>query len=110
MYDDRMALKLPVATDERLSYLERGLAQNVVVEVVAGSTAHKAGILVGDRVVTANGAPLRDIVDWKFHTAGDSVAVQVLRNDQALQFSMEKTYDEDLGIRFADETSGQRTH
>ena len=57
MYYDRMALTLPVATHERLSYLERGLAQNVVVEVVAGSTAEKAGILVGDRVVTANGAP-----------------------------------------------------
>ena len=103
MYYDRMALTLPVATHERLSYLERGLAQNVVVEVVAGSTADKAGILVGDRVVTANGAPLRDIVDWKFHTAGDSVDVQVLRDSEALQFTMAKTYDEDLGIRFADD-------
>ena len=93
-----MALTLPVATHERLSFLERGLARNVVTEVLQGSTALRNGIQTGDRIVTANGAPLRDIVDWKFHTAGDSVALEVLRGDVALAFTFRKGYDEDLEI------------
>ena len=98
-----MALTLPVATHERLSFLERGLARNVVTEVLQGSTALRNGIQTGDRIVTANGAPLRDIVDWKFHTAGDSVALEVLRGDVALAFTFRKGYDEDIGIRFAED-------
>ncbi|MFY7952497.1 MAG: DUF512 domain-containing protein, partial [Armatimonadaceae bacterium] len=67
------------------------------------SPAARAGVQVGDRVLVANGHPLHDIVDWKFHTAGETAAIVVQRGDARLEFVFTKGYDEDPGILFRDD-------
>lgn len=102
-----MALSLPVTTHEPnvLSTLERRRARNVIESVAPGSRAERAGLCVGDRVLTVNGAVLRDIVDWRFHTAGEQVELTVERDgDEATSFFVvSKGYDEDLGLTFTDD-------
>lgn len=99
-----MALSLPVHTHEPLS-LERRKPKNIVEAVTPGSAGEDAGIRVGDRVLSVNGAPLRDIVDWRFHTAGESAEITFSREgeEQARSVVIEKGYDEDLGLTFADD-------
>ena len=98
-----MPLTLPVATHERLEHLERGVAHNVVTEVRPDSPAAEAGILVGDRVLVANGHPLHDIVDWKYHTAGESVTLVLERDGKSLEVAFPKGYDEDPGLLFRED-------
>lgn len=98
-----MPLTLPVATHERLEHLERGMPHNVVVELKDDSPAARAGIQVGDRVLVANGHPLHDIVDWKFHTAGETATIVVQRGEERLEFQFGKGYDEDPGLLFRDD-------
>ena len=97
-----MALSLPVATHEPLT-LERRKPKNVVEAVVPGSAADTAGLRVGDRVLSVNGAPLRDIVDWRFQTAGEQAEIAFSREDITQFVTIEKGYDEDLGLSFADD-------
>ena len=99
-----MALSLPVNSHEpNLLPLERRKAKNVVEAVAADSAAHRAGIRLGDKVLSVNGAPLRDIVDWRFHTAGERVELLYDRDGLAETVVMAKGYDEDLGLTFADD-------
>lgn len=102
-----MALSLPVASHEpNLVSLEaRRKPKNVVETLAEGSPAERAGVLVGDRIVTVGGAPVRDIVDWRFHTAGEQIEVVVRRDgeEDPRTVVIEKGYDEDLGIGFPDD-------
>ncbi|MDO9108359.1 MAG: DUF512 domain-containing protein, partial [Coriobacteriia bacterium] len=43
------------------------------------SAASRAGVVVGDRVLSADGAPLADIIDWQWYSDGDQVAVELDR-------------------------------
>jgi putative radical SAM enzyme (TIGR03279 family) len=100
-----MPLSLPVQTHEPnlLPMLERRKPKNVIEHVAAGSAAEAAGLRVGDRVLSVNGARLRDIVDWKFQTAGERVEIAYERDGAFETVVLEKGYDEDLGLTFADD-------
>lgn len=104
-----MALSLPVQTHEPnlLPTLERRKPKNVVELVVTGSAAETAGLCVGDKVLSVNGAPLRDIVDWRFHTAGERVELVYERDGAREAVTIEKGYDEDLGLGFVDDLFDQ---
>jgi putative radical SAM enzyme (TIGR03279 family) len=103
-----MALSLPVGTHEpNLIALERRKPKNVVETVAPDSAGEKAGVQVGDRVISVNGAPLRDIVDWRFQTAGERAELTFLRDDDGPgvlhTVVIDKGYDEDLGLTFTDD-------
>ncbi len=91
------------AENEVAPALERRKPKNVVEAVEPQSAADRMGLRVGDRVLTVGGAPLRDIVDWRFHTAGESVEVEYERAGERRLARIAKGYDEDLGITFADD-------
>lgn len=100
-----MALSLPVLTHEprNRSVEERLQPRNIVELVEPGSRAESAGFQVGDRVREVNGHPLHDIVDWKYHTAGDSVTITFERNGETHTVTIDKGYDENIGLTFADD-------
>jgi S1-C subfamily serine protease len=76
-----MALSLPVLTHEvePLSPAERMRPKNIVESIAPESLGEAAGIRVRDRILTVNGEPIHDIVDWRFHTAGEQVTLTLLR-------------------------------
>jgi putative radical SAM enzyme (TIGR03279 family) len=99
-----MALTLPVATHERLEHLERPmLPRNAIEALDAGSIAAEAGLQIGDVVLSVNGHPLTDVVDWRFYSAAEEVSLAVKRNEELLNFALEKGFDEPLGITFAED-------
>ena len=74
----------------------------IIDAVRAGSIAADLGLLPGDRLVSIDGRALRDAVDVQFYGAEDTIALDVMRGTQLLQFAVEKHPDEDLGIGFQD--------
>lgn len=100
-----MALSLPVASHEPnlVPLLDRRKPKNVVETVVPDSGAARAGLRVGDRILSVNGEPLRDIVDWRFQTAGESAEIAFERDGVSQSVVIAKGYDEDLGVTFPDD-------
>jgi putative radical SAM enzyme (TIGR03279 family) len=82
---------------------ERMQPHNMVEAVAPGSCAEMVGIQVGDRVIAVNGNLIRDIVDWKFQTAGNRMAVTYQRDGETQTVDIEKGYDENIGLTFTDD-------
>jgi putative radical SAM enzyme (TIGR03279 family) len=51
----------------------------VVAAVAAGTSAARAGLQAGDRVLTVNGSTLRDAIDFQFHAAEPMLRLEVER-------------------------------
>ncbi|MDX1931092.1 MAG: DUF512 domain-containing protein [Capsulimonadales bacterium] len=98
-------LTLPVRTHEPevVAAVERRRPFNTVTGVEPGSLGERAGVRVGDRVLSVNGRSVADIVDWKFHTAGETATVVFLRDEETFEVTVTKGYDENLGLAFADD-------
>ena len=74
-----------------------------VREVVPASPADRAGILTGDLIQAINDKPVRDLVDYHFLVADDTLAIQLQRQEREMTVQLEKEPDEDLGILFGEE-------
>ncbi|MEI6431837.1 MAG: PDZ domain-containing protein, partial [bacterium] len=100
-----MALNLPVHTHEpNLTPQEiRRLPKNRVEAIDPDGAAAMGGVQIGDKLLTVNGEPIRDIVDWKFQTAGEVVELEFERDGQPYRVKLHKGYDENLGITFGDD-------
>jgi len=89
--------------DERVVVQRPRVERAMVLGVRPGTVAHEASVRVGDILLTINGFPVLDIVDYQFHTAGEHVEIEVLRGSETITFVLAKGYDEDLGLEFADD-------
>jgi len=73
----------------------------LVATVVAGSPAERSGVHAGDRILTVDMEPLRDIIDWRWLTDGASAELQV--RDAAgdvRAVTLDRRVDESWGIDF----------
>lgn len=71
-----------------------------ITQVEPHSRAEKAGIRVGDLLVSLNAVPIHDVLDYRFYLAERRVDVRVCREGEMLDFSISKgTYD-DIGLDF----------
>jgi putative radical SAM enzyme (TIGR03279 family) len=71
-----------------------------VQEVEPGSIADELGVLAGDRLLSINGHPLRDLIDYRYHSA-DADLVLVLEGTAGRRtLTVKKHPDEPLGITF----------
>ena len=76
----------------------------VIARVRRASIAEEAGLGPGDLITAIDGKPVRDLVDYRFLTAGEEIALQVVKaSGEEWLLEVEKDYDDDLGIEF-DET------
>ena len=96
-------LSLPMA-DEKVVTPKAKAERAKVLALEPDSPAARAGVQLGDVITHVNGQPVLDIVDFAFLSAGERVALDMLRGDtELLHFEIAKGYDEDLGIEFGDD-------
>jgi len=73
-----------------------------IVASVDPGAAEAAGLRPGDRVVSVDGAPVRDIIDWWWLTDEPSFALGVERDGLELALAVERVAGEPLGVAFGD--------
>lgn len=73
----------------------------IISGVEDGSIAQEAGIEPGDRLVSINGQPVRDVFDYRFLSAEEEVLLEVYKPDgEILRIEIEKDECEELGLIF----------
>jgi putative radical SAM enzyme (TIGR03279 family) len=88
----------------RSSYGRESRAQaSAVVAVEPGGPADRAGVTTSDTLVTAEGAAMRDIIDWQWVADGPSVAADFSDDrGESRSLLLERSAGESWGIEFAD--------
>ena len=76
----------------------------VIKSMEPGSLGQAVGLQAGDRLVSINDQLLRDIIDVQFYGAEKLLDLLVERDGQLLLIEIERDYDEDLGLGFANPT------
>jgi putative radical SAM enzyme (TIGR03279 family) len=72
-----------------------------IIEVRPLSIAEELGIKKGDRLISINGAKIRDILEYKYLTTDEFLEVEVEHtNGEIWIYEVEKEYDEDIGVVF----------
>lgn len=73
---------------------QRGLR---IEYIQPGSTAERAGLKVGDKIISINSHRVRDVIDVMFYSAEDTVTLQIYRDGKGVDIKIENL-DEPLGI------------
>jgi putative radical SAM enzyme (TIGR03279 family) len=76
----------------------------VIASVAPGSLAEEIGLVPGQRVVSINGSPLNDAIDFQFEASNEDVTIEVDTGDGLIEYQVERELDEPWGITFADPT------
>lgn len=72
-----------------------------IVEVRPSSIAEELGIKKGDRLLSINGAGVKDILEYKYLTTDEFLEVEIENSSGEIWiYEVEKEYDEDIGIVF----------
>lgn len=74
-----------------------------IARVAENSPAEKAGIAAGDELLSVDGRPVRDILDFRFLTAEDSAQLGIRRNGVARSIIVRRDDDSEIGIEFEEE-------
>jgi putative radical SAM enzyme (TIGR03279 family) len=73
----------------------------LISNVLPDSIAAEVGFEAGDRLVSINGQPPRDLIDYQFLCADELLELEVLDSKGVTHHvELEKDYDEDLGLEF----------
>jgi putative radical SAM enzyme (TIGR03279 family) len=78
----------------------------VVAGVRARTPAAHAGLTVGDRILTINGQPLRDAIDFQFHASEGDLALVIEREGRRRRLAMVRRGPE-LGLELAAPRPGE---
>ena len=74
---------------------------NVISKVYKDSIADELGIEVGDLLISINGEPIHDIIEYRFLLSDEYIEVEIQKqNREVYIYEIEKDYDDDLGIEF----------
>jgi len=71
-----------------------------ITAVTPRSPAQKAGIRPGDVLLSANGHPIHDVLDYKFYTYEDALTLELERAGEILSLRIRKPEGLDLGLDF----------
>ena len=72
-----------------------------ITHVLPDSIAQEVGFTAGDAIISINGTPPRDLIDYQFLCADEFLELEVLDSKgKKHQLEIEKEYDEDLGLEF----------
>lgn len=73
-----------------------------IVSVAPRSTAARAGLRAGDRLLTLNGQPLRDVIDVQVYANEADLEFLVERAGAPLTLHARRRYGQPLGLEFAE--------
>ncbi|MBP3369013.1 MAG: DUF512 domain-containing protein [Clostridia bacterium] len=71
-----------------------------VTGVLPRSKAEKAGVLVGDILLEINAHPIRDVLDYRFRLAEESVTLKLHRGAEIVEVKIKKDTYDDIGLEF----------
>lgn len=74
----------------------------IIASIQQNSIADELEWQPGDEVVSINGHDLRDVIDFRFHSADEHIIVALKRDCEVEEFEIEKDPDEPLGVEFTD--------
>lgn len=74
----------------------------IIDKLEPDSIAEELGWQSGDEIVSINGHPLADLIDYRFYIADEHLIVLVRRGEESAEFEIEKDYETDLGVTFKD--------
>jgi putative radical SAM enzyme (TIGR03279 family) len=72
-----------------------------IISIDNHSIGAELGLCPGDEVLRINGEPVRDILDYRFLTADETIEMEVRRGGERIIFDIEKDADDSLGLNFA---------
>lgn len=73
----------------------------VIKEIRAESIAEEMEIESGDVLLTIDGHPINDMLDYQFYAQDDNIVIDIKKkNNEIWSLEIEKNYDEDLGFAF----------
>ncbi|MDR2515461.1 MAG: DUF512 domain-containing protein [Christensenellaceae bacterium] len=75
----------------------------VISAVQRGSLAEALGLQAGDELLSINGEPLLDLIDYQYLTAGERLNLLCRRGEEEIEFDCEKDDFEELGTEFEGE-------
>ena len=76
--------------------------QQIISDVLPGSPAERAGLVKGDVLLSINGEPVIDMIDYEHLTATERLMLEVQKADGSTeQIDLEKDDYEPLGLSFA---------
>ncbi len=71
-----------------------------ITEVKRRSPAARVGIRKKDRLLSINGHPIEDVLDYRFYLAEETVVLSLLRREQPYTVTIEKEEYDDIGLGF----------
>lgn len=72
-----------------------------IISVESGSLAEKSGIKADDILVSVNGNPINDVLDYRFYIMDRSITLSLQRNGEAVEIHINKPEYCDIGLEFA---------
>ena len=75
----------------------------IIAAVSTPSIAEELDIKPGDILLSINGHPINDILDYQFHSQDDYIVMEIEKaNHEVWSLEIEKDYDENLGLAFTE--------
>lgn len=76
--------------------------QQIISDVLPGSPAERAGLAKGDRLISIDGEPVIDLVDYEHLTSNERLTLEICKaNGGTERIDLEKDDYEPLGLSFA---------
>lgn len=70
-----------------------------IIDIVPGSIAEEIGLAAGDSLLSVNGEPVRDLIDYQLQIGAENILLEILRADgERLDAEIEKDAEDDLGL------------
>ena len=71
-----------------------------ITEVMLGSRAYKAGVSAGDTLISINGNPIKDVLDYRFYLTERRVELLLSRDGMEYSVKISKGEYDDIGLEF----------
>jgi len=73
----------------------------VIKEIIQDSIADEIGIEAGDYLISINGQPISDMLDYQFYSQDDELLLEIEKSDGDIwEVEVEKDWSDELGIIF----------